>query len=256
MLFQSKTKKSTKLSKRLGAALVERGLAPDEKRARAYVLAGQVIVNDQRIDKPFHLVSAGDQLRVRGVNQFVSRGGDKLEGALQYFGLTDDFVGSCVLDVGSSTGGFTDCVLKHGAAKIVAVDVGTNQLAWSLRSNPKVSVYEKTDIRDFASMVDFPRFDWILADVSFVSLAKILPSLVQLSSSDTRYLLLLKPQFELQPGLVPKGGVVSDPSMKQLAMDQILEETNELGLVVKRCFNSNVPGRRGNVEMFLLVEMR
>ena len=157
---------------RLDAALIARGLADTPESARALIMSGEVMVNDQRMDKQGQLIDQSSNSRIRDDGKYVSRGGDKLAAAIEDFQLLDLFRDTVVLDVGASTGGFTDCCLQHGAKHVVAVDVGTNQLAWKLRTDPRVTSIEKTDIKDFLPSPT-QTFDWVVTDVSFTSLSRL-----------------------------------------------------------------------------------
>jgi 23S rRNA (cytidine1920-2'-O)/16S rRNA (cytidine1409-2'-O)-methyltransferase len=239
------------MKKRLDTIVVERGLANDLVEARAQIMAGEIIVNDQRVDHPGKMI-VDEALNVRrrprrGV--FVSRGGEKLAGALT--DLNIQLAGTTILDVGASTGGFVDCALKAGAAKVYALDVGTNQLDYSLRNDARVVALEQTDIRAY-SPPNGVTFDWILADVSFAGLAgKVLASIARIASAHTQLLLLIKPQFELSADEIPKGGVVEDETKHQHAIAVVTADLLNLGFLVKNCVKSKVVGRSGNQEYFI-----
>ena len=238
---------------RIDELLLTRDLADTLSEAQSLIMAGQVIVDDQRVDKVGALVGGGSAVRVRGIRRFVSRGGDKLAAALKDLGLEELVKGARVLDVGASTGGFTDCCLSLGAATVVTVDVGTNQLDWSLRRHPRVTVYEGVDIRT----VDFSGhgFDIVVADISFNSLERILPAVISaVNGADCHFLVMIKPQFELERGLIPEGGVVTDQSDRAQAVEKVKKVFTDFGFSGFRCVESRVPGRRGNVEIFLHVE--
>jgi 23S rRNA (cytidine1920-2'-O)/16S rRNA (cytidine1409-2'-O)-methyltransferase len=243
-------KKNMKI--RLDQALIERGLALDPKQAQALIMAGQVLVNEQRAAKPGDMIREDARLRLKPTRQFVSRGGDKLLGALQDFGLVTAISGAVAIDVGASTGGFTDCLLQMGAAKVYAIDVGTNQLAWRLRQDSRVEVMEKTDIRAVAGELD-AAVRWVVADVSFNSLSRLLPNmLIAAPGVDVHFLLLIKPQFELQGADVPPGGVVSDAAARERARQAVARRLTELGLTCLGLYESRVLGRMGNQESFVL----
>ena len=196
---------------RLDLILVEKGLIKSRQRAKAVIMAGRVLINDQLVDKPGFFVSSDDKIEFKGDDiAYVSRGGLKLEAALQNLPLEVD--GSVCIDVGASTGGFTDCLLQHGAERIYAVDVGYGQLAWKIRQDPRVVVIERTNIRHMsADMIPEP-VDLVTIDVSFISLKIVVPSIMGLLKSDASVLALIKPQFEVCKGQVGKGGVVRAPS--------------------------------------------
>jgi 23S rRNA (cytidine1920-2'-O)/16S rRNA (cytidine1409-2'-O)-methyltransferase len=234
---------------RLDEALIAKGLTDTVEKARALIMAGSVIVNDQRVDKPGLLIKQQDVIRIKDVRQFVSRGGDKLFGALKDFNLTQTLKDRVVLDVGASTGGFTDCCLQCGAALVLAVDIGTNQLDWSLRNNPKVQSFERTDIRQFQPPHGIT-IDWVVADVSFNHIGNFIASIAALAPRSS-LLLLVKPQFELPTELIPKGGVVSDNEIRQSALSAAVETVENHGFAVKKTAPSQVLGRSGNLEYFI-----
>lgn len=239
---------------KLDQYLVQQSLAQTHEEARGLILAGQVVVDDQRQDKVGYLVSPGQQVRVKNQRKFVGRGGNKLEGALDFYGLTTWIAEKSVLDLGASTGGFTDACLKAGAGKVVTVDIGTNQLAWTLRQDPRVECFEKTDLRDFKPRHDMT-FDLVVGDLSFISLGAILPHILKLAPHpNTRFLLLVKPQFELPPQDIPQGGVVVSDADRQRCVREVSEKMASAGLMVSQPFNSLVKGRDGNQETFLLSE--
>lgn len=227
-------------------------MAPDLTAARALIMAGQVVVDDQRADKPGALLAPGINLRLKNGRRpaFVSRGGEKLRGAVTDLGLAPVFANAVVLDVGASTGGFTQYCLELGAGKVIALDVGSNQLAWELRQDPRVEVVEQTDIRAFQPDA-FPEVDIVVADISFNSLARLAPALRRAApGAGARFLLLVKPQFELERHLVPTGGVVTDPELRRQACDKVVAAFVGLGLKAGGEAPSRLPGRTGNVEIF------
>jgi 23S rRNA (cytidine1920-2'-O)/16S rRNA (cytidine1409-2'-O)-methyltransferase len=205
---------------RLDVALVERGLAETRAAAQRLVMAGLVFSNDRRLDKAGQGIAADMPIEVRGQpHPYVSRGGLKLERALDHFAIP--VAGRVALDVGASTGGFTDCLLQRGAAKIYAVDVGTNQLAWKLRSDPRVVSMERTNIRD-VTPADIPEpVDLIVCDASFIGLRTALPAALALAAPDAHLAALIKPQFEVGKGRVGKGGIVREPELHREVCDTI-----------------------------------
>lgn len=215
-------------------------------------MAGEVVVDDQRIDKPSTMITEDATLRLKDEGAYVSRGGDKLFAAIEDLDLREEFKGKTVLDVGASTGGFTDCCLKLGASRVVAVDVGTNQLAWALRTDPRVLSVEQTDIRVYTPPHDI-QFDWVVADVSFNSLARLAPAIVKIAPK-ARLLLLIKPQFELPRERVPDGGIVSDEQDRQDALQIAIDALTACGKKVKSQIDARVAGRSGNRELFLLCD--
>ena len=233
---------------RIDALLVQRGLAPSLEQAQALLLAGQVRVNDQKTDKSGTLVAADARVELAPQPRYVSRGGLKLEGALDDFGITPE--GKVCIDIGSSTGGFTDCLLQNGAAKVYAVDVTTDQLDWKLRQNTKVVVVKQNarflrpeDIGEPGKI--------IVTDVSFISTAKILPPLPAIAALGADFLILIKPQFELPKSDVGKGGIVRDPSLHDKAVRQVVDAAIELRFEIFGVKPSRLPGAEGNQEFFL-----
>ena len=234
---------------RIDRYLVACGLAPSRERARALVLAGAVRVNRRRVDKPGSPVRPGDRVEVRGGEPYVSRGGRKLEAALDCFGV--EVEGKTVLDVGASTGGFTDCLLQRGAARVWAVDVGYGQLAWSLRTDPRVTVLERTNIRHVRPEEIPVRFDLATVDVSFISLRLVLPVVRRLLAPGADVVALVKPQFEAGRGRVGKGGVVRDPEVQREAVETVARAAAGVGLGRRGAVASPLLGPKGNREFFL-----
>jgi 23S rRNA (cytidine1920-2'-O)/16S rRNA (cytidine1409-2'-O)-methyltransferase len=217
-------------------------------------MAGKVIVDNQRADKAGLRFAVDADIRIKDRRPFVSRAGEKLWGAIADLGIKAEFAGAVVLDVGSSTGGFTDCVLQLGASSVIALDVGTNQLAWKLRTSKKVHSMEKTDIRDFRSD-NFPPLDWIVADVSFNSLARLADSIQRASTrGHTKYLLLVKPQFELPVHEVAEGGVVADRLLRKKAVEAVVSAFSTFGIELVQAIDSRVKGRTGNQEIFVFLK--
>lgn len=234
--------------------LLDLELAEDEQKAKSMIMAGQVIVDDQRVDKPGEFVSIDSVIRVKGQRQFVSRGGMKLQLALTDFGIEDFVRGSIALDVGASTGGFTDCLLQNGAHKVFALDVGTNQLSWKIRSDRRVVPLEKTDIRQVDGPID-PHINFVVADISFNSLTRLVPSiLAAVPSQGVKFLLLVKPQFELSSALVPAGGVVLDDQSRSKAVDDVKASLKKIGPSTIRHKDCRLAGRMGNREVFIFFE--
>lgn len=235
---------------RLDALVVQKGLATGRDQAKAYILAGHILVNGQRVDKAGTLVPETAELLFTGnANPFVSRGGLKLVKALEYFGI--DLAGRRVLDLGASTGGFTDCALQKGAVHVVAVDVGYGQLAWSLRNDPRVTVLERTNARYLKlEMINGP-VDFVSADLSFISLTKVLPALPSLLTADGELVVLVKPQFEAGREQVGKKGVVKDPSVHEDVILRVASFAQGIGLVPKNVSFSPITGPEGNIEYLL-----
>ena len=243
---------------RLDKLLVERGLAESRTKAQALVMAGVVLVNDQRASKPSDTVAADAQIRVKGgddpTSRYVGRGGLKLEKALRDFEI--DVNGLDCLDVGASTGGFTDCLLQHGARHVIALDVGHNQIDWRLRTDSRVEVRERVNAR-YLQPDDFPtRFDLAVMDVSFISATKIMPAIVPLLKPAGRLIILIKPQFEVGRGEVGKGGIVRDPQQHARVIEEVNRAAEQFGLQVKRVIESPIQGADGNVEFLALYDQR
>ena len=235
---------------RIDRLVVERGLAPTREKARRLVLAGEVLVNDSPVAKPGTLVARDAATRLRHPpSPYVGRGGEKLAGALADLRL--DVSGLHVLDVGASTGGFTDCLLQRGVADVTALDVGKAQLNWKLRTDSRVRLMEGVNARNIERK-DFPDpFDMATIDVSFISLGKILPAVAKLIREDGRILALVKPQFELTREDVESGGIVRNPDNHLRAITQVMEAARASGLAVEDVVASRLRGVEGNREFFL-----
>jgi 23S rRNA (cytidine1920-2'-O)/16S rRNA (cytidine1409-2'-O)-methyltransferase len=242
---------------RLDQALVERGLCESRERAKRAILAGQVRINAQSAHKPSDSVKPDDQLTLDADEKYVSRGGHKLEHALRHFQL--DVTGLTALDLGASTGGFTDCLLQHGAAKVFAVDVGRGQFAWKLRHDPRVVVMEKTNARHLTAAQlpqPFSPADLAVIDCSFISLRNILPAAIALLRPDGRIVALIKPQFEAGKAEADKGrGVISDPSVHERVLNELREFVRaQSGLRWQGVVESPLLGPAGNKEFLALIE--
>ena len=230
--------------------LVQLGLAESRTRAQALILSGNVFAGDRRVAKAGDMLAEDAELIVKGRDHpWVSRGGIKLDHGLAHFGF--DVTGSIALDVGSSTGGFTDVLLSRGATKVYAVDVGTNQLAWKLRSDPRVIVHEQTNARDLTREIVPDAVDIIVCDASFISLAKVLDAALDLAKPAARLVALVKPQFEAGREEVGKGGVVRDPLVHQRVCDEAAEWVRSKGWKVLGIEPSPITGPEGNVEFLL-----
>jgi 23S rRNA (cytidine1920-2'-O)/16S rRNA (cytidine1409-2'-O)-methyltransferase len=235
---------------RIDKLLVERGLAESRTKAQAMVMAGVVLVNEQRVEKPSEQITPDSQIRIKKADdptsRYVGRGGLKLEAALREFQI--DARDLVCLDVGASTGGFTDCLLQNGAAKVFAIDVGHNQIDWRLRNDPRVEVREGINAR-YLDPQDFAvRFDLVVVDVSFISVTKILPSLVPLLKPHGSLVVLIKPQFEVGRGEVGSGGVVRDEGKRIKAVENTNQFAATLGLDLKGMIESPITGAEGNIE--------
>jgi 23S rRNA (cytidine1920-2'-O)/16S rRNA (cytidine1409-2'-O)-methyltransferase len=242
---------------RLDVEMVSRGLAESREQAQRLILAGEVWVSGQRWDKASKPCAADLQVEVRGNDRYVSRGGHKLEGALTGFHL--DVKNLRCLDLGASTGGFTDCLLQHGAREVIAVDVGHGQLHWRLRNDPRVKVFEGVNARDLASIAPdrFPgAFDLVVSDVSFISLRLVLPPAFDLLSSGGRVCALIKPQFEAGREEVGKGGIVRDPSVRKRVVDSLVRWAEDFPVKTMGVIPSPLPGRDGNEEFLWLLQKR
>lgn len=238
---------------RLDRLLIEREISPTRERAKALILSGSVIVGENRIDKASTLVPRNARIRIKGQdNPYVSRGGLKLKGALTEFGVNVE--GFTALDIGASTGGFTDCMLQEGARKVYAVDVGYGQLAWKLRNDERVVVFEKTNIRYFSGSGIDDEIDIATIDTSFISLKLVIPATLRFLKKDSVILALIKPQFEAGREEVGKGGVVKDPDIHKRVVDEIDEFCQQLGLNVLGTCESPLSGPAGNKEFFIHVK--
>ena len=234
---------------RIDKLLVEAGLADSRTKAQALVMSGVVLVNEKRVEKSSESFPPDVQIRIKGKSdesKYVGRGGLKLEKALREFHIqSNEYV---CLDVGASTGGFTDCLLQNGAKKVVTIDVGTNQLVWKLRSDDRVEVRENVNAR-YLKPEDFSeKFDLIVMDVSFISVTKILPALKDLLSENGKLVLLIKPQFEVGKGEVGKGGIVKDPEKHAEVIKRVNDFAESLGLINKGLIDSPILGADGNKE--------
>jgi 23S rRNA (cytidine1920-2'-O)/16S rRNA (cytidine1409-2'-O)-methyltransferase len=233
------------MKKRLDVLLVERGLAESRSQAQALVMAGRV----PGYEKAGMQVEEDAELEVEPGQRYVSRGGEKLAGALEALGI--DVAGETCLDVGASTGGFTDCLLQAGAARVIALDVGHGQLHPRLRADPRVSVLERTNVRELdCSALPF-RPTFVVCDVSFIGLAKALPAALRCAAPGWRALVLVKPQFEAGPAEVGKGGVVRDPEVRRRVVDEVVAHAPEWGARVEGVVESALPGPKGNREVFV-----
>ncbi len=237
--------------RRLDTYLVETGLAESRHKAQALILAGQVLLNERPADKPGQPVPPGAVVRLRGETlRYVGRGGLKLEAALREFGV--EVSDAVCLDVGASTGGFTDCLLQHGARRVYAVDVGRNQLAWKLRCEPRVILREGVNARYLTPEMFPEQFAVATVDVSFISLALILPALCPLLLPEAALILLIKPQFEVGRAEVGKGGVVREAKRQADAVTRIIAASRHNRLVPLRLIASPILGAAGNREFLLL----
>jgi 23S rRNA (cytidine1920-2'-O)/16S rRNA (cytidine1409-2'-O)-methyltransferase len=241
---------NVKRKERLDKILVERGIVQSRERARALILAGKIAVEGRTLDKPGTQIEREAQVQLRGGDQpYVSRGGIKLEGALSTFEI--DPKGMVVMDVGASTGGFTDCVLQREAKKVYAVDVGYGQLAWKLRKDPRVVNLERRNIRYLKTEEIEEKIDLILIDTSFISIEKFLSHLLHFLKKGGMIVGLIKPQFEVGKGEVGKGGVVREEALHQKVIERISKFGQSLGLSVLGVVDSPLLGPKGNKEFFI-----
>ncbi|MBL8229096.1 MAG: TlyA family RNA methyltransferase [Bryobacterales bacterium] len=235
---------------RVDQLLVERGLAESREKAQALLLAGEVLVNGQRVDKPGRAIPTDAQLEVTGRLPYVSRGGLKLEAALKAFEV--DAAGKVCLDIGASTGGFTDCLLQHGALRVYAVDTGAGQIDWKLRSDPRVILREQSNARHLTPEDIGEPADLLVCDVSFISVTLLLPRFPALLRPNAVMIILIKPQFEVGKGMVGKGGIVRDAGLRHEACEKVRRCAEALG-----CQTAMIPspilGTEGNQEFLLYV---
>lgn len=232
---------------RIDLLLVSKGLAESRSLAQKLVMAGQVRVDGQLVHKPSRRVSTLSILKVEGGPKYVSRGGQKLEGAIGYFDLKVE--GLLCADVGASTGGFTDCLLQHGARKVYSIDVGHGLLHWDLRNDPRIVVMERTNARKLGALPQ--PIDLVTIDSSFISLQLLLPNVVRWLSPEANVIALVKPQFEAGREFVRKGGVVRDPDVHRKVLENVLGWCSDLGLFPQDIFKSPLVGPKGNVEFFV-----
>jgi len=242
---------------RIDKLMVESGFSDSLKNAQALVMSGKVLVNEQRVDKPSELFSSEAKIRIKGEaekHKYVGRGGLKLEKALTEFHIQPSKY--VCLDVGASTGGFTDCLLQNGARRVISIDVGTNQIVWKLRNNEKVEVREKTNARNLKPEDFTEKFDLIVMDVSFISVTKIFRALLPLLKDNGRIITLVKPQFEVKKGEVGKGGIVREIEKHKEVLLQVNQAAEQIGLSTLDVIESPILGADGNKEFLVLYEKR
>ncbi len=238
----------TQKKQRLDLMLVERQLVESREKAQALVLAGKVKVDGQRADKPGRLIAAESRLELEHPLKYVSRGGVKLEAALAHFAISVH--GRVCLDIGTSTGGFTDCLLQHGAARVHAVDTGAGQIDWKLRSDPRVILHERVNAR-YLTFDEIGEMAGVIAcDVSFISVTLLVPPLAALLTADGDWVILIKPQFEVGRARVGKGGIVRDPEAHAMACDKVARAVQDAGFVTAM-IESPILGAGGNREFLL-----
>lgn len=239
-----------KITIRLDLAILERGLAESRQKAQALIMSGRVSVNGKMVDKPGYRIKEEDEIEVKEPDRpYVSRGGLKLEAALKYFGI--DVTGQVAMDVGASTGGFTDCLLRNGAKRVYAIDVGRGQLHWKLRNDERVICMEGTNIRYLDKSRISEPVQLAVADTSFISLEKVLPKVMEIVENGGTVIALIKPQFEVGREKVSKGGVVKDPVARREAIDKIAKFSRSIGFEVLGVTESPLRGPKGNIEYFI-----
>ncbi|HWR17340.1 MAG TPA: TlyA family RNA methyltransferase [Terriglobales bacterium] len=237
------------MKQRIDKLLADRGLVPSRERAQALVLAGRVLVNEQKVEKPGTSVDAECAIRLLGEDlKYVSRGGLKLERALEHWKI--DLEGKICIDVGASTGGFTDCMLQHGAAKVIAVDTGYGQIDMKLRNDPRVVLHEKTNARYLKAEDIGATAEFLAMDVSFISATLVLPAMVG-AAQPRELVVLVKPQFEAGREKVGKGGIVRDENAQRMAVEKVSGALTELGYRVQDAIDSPILGAEGNREFLL-----
>jgi 23S rRNA (cytidine1920-2'-O)/16S rRNA (cytidine1409-2'-O)-methyltransferase len=237
------------LKQRIDKLMVDRGLVPSRERAQAMIIAGRVLVDEQKVEKPGTPVHSDASIRLLGSDlRYVSRGGLKLERALEDWQI--DVTGKICMDVGASTGGFTDCLLQHGAAKVIAIDTGYGQIDMKLRNDTRVELLEKTNARHLRRQQISSTVDFVAMDVSFISATLVLPAVVEASETDA-IVVLVKPQFEAGREHVGKGGIVRDESAQRSAVEKVSRSLHELEFAVREPIDSPILGTEGNREFLL-----
>ena len=242
---------------RIDKLMIESGFADSLKKAHSLIMSGKVLVNEQRVEKPSEMFFSEAKIRIKGEAnkiKYAGRGGLKFEKALEKFHITpNEYI---CLDIGSSTGGFTDCLLQNGAKKVVALDVGTNQLVWKLRTDERVEVRENTNARYLKPMDFSEKFDLIVMDVSFISVTKIFPALIKLLKDNGKIIVLVKPQFEVEKGEIEKGGLVLETEKHEKVIARVNQAARKIGLNVLDTIESPILGASGNKEFLVLYEKR
>lgn len=238
------------MKERLDIAVVNRGIAASRERAKALIMEGNILVNGAPVTKAGIMIDKDADIVLRGQDiPYVSRGGLKLRAALDHFNI--NLEGLVAMDIGSSTGGFTDCLLRRGAEKVFCIDVGYGQLAWLLRNDPRVMLMERTNIRHLERKRIPDAVDFVTIDVSFISLKKVIPKIMEFLRENGRMLALVKPQFEVGKGEVGKGGIVRDEEKRLLSVKGVRDFAEHAGLRTEGVFESPVAGQKGNIEYFL-----
>jgi len=241
------------MKERLDKILVDRGIVKSRERARALIMEGNVLVDNAPVTKAGAMINPDSSITLKSEDiPYVSRGGLKLEAAIKHFNVSLE--NKVAMDVGSSTGGFTDCMLQRGAKKVYCVDVGYGQLAWLLRNNPRVILLERTNIRHLEREKIPDNIDIATIDASFISLTKVLPKVLEFLKDGGEILALVKPQFEVGKGEVGKGGIVREEEKRLSAVDSVKTEMERIGLQAIGVFESPVAGQKGNIEYFLYLK--
>jgi len=240
------------MKERLDRLLLSREITDSREKAKALIMAGDILVDGIPVTKPGTMVDTSAAIELKGEIPFVSRGGMKLDAALNHFRI--DIEGMIVMDVGSSTGGFTDCLLKRGAKKVYCIDVGYGQMAWPLRMDQRVILLERTNIRYLERERIPDTVDFATIDVSFISLKKVIPRVREFVSKGGEILALIKPQFEVGKGKVGKGGIIRDEDARQAAVRSVREYAEGIGLKTIGVFQSPIKGHKGNIEYFLYLK--
>ncbi len=239
---------------RLDQLILKKGITESRQKARALIMEGKVLVNGQKIEKPGTLVEENSEIKLCGKSlSYVSRGGLKLEKAIREFSI--EVKNKVAMDVGASTGGFTDCLLQHGAKKVYAVDVGYGQLAWKLRTDPRVVPIEKTNIRYMNRDLIRESLDMVTVDVSFISLKLVIPKVLEFLKPEGEIVALIKPQFELGPGDIEKGGIVKSEDKRIKAVEEIKKFFEKLNLKVAGIIESPIKGQKGNIEYLIYAKL-
>lgn len=238
------------MKERLDKIIVDRGIVSSRERARALIMEGKVLVKGAPVTKAGSLVAPDEPVEVKGGEiPYVSRGGLKLEAVLRQFDISAG--GKIAMDVGASTGGFTDCLLQYGAAKVYCIDVGYGQLAWKLRQDPRIVLIERTNVRYLEREKIPDPIDLVTIDVSFISLVKVVPRVLEFLKCGGEMIALIKPQFEVGKGEVDKGGVIRDAAKRQRAVAQVKEALEAMELKTVGMMESPVPGQKGNIEYLI-----
>lgn len=241
------------MKSRLDKILVDRGIAPSRERAQALIMEGRIFVEGIPAAKSGAMVDEGAAVELRGEDiPYVSRGGTKLEAAIRHFNIS--MKEKIAMDVGASTGGFTDCMLQHGAKKVYCVDVGYGQLAWKLRNDPRVILIERTNIRYLEREKIPDEIDIATIDVSFISLLKVVPNVLKFLQMDGEMIALIKPQFEVGKGEVGKGGIVRDETKRLKAVENVRKGLESMGLQTIGIIQSPIPGQKGNIEYLIYMK--